>query len=181
MHDATDGSTEATRAFLRHTLATLAYRAEKVLREAPEGFADFRIAPSSRTPLQIVSHLGDLMAWAVSQTEGVSRWDPHPASDWAEAVDRFFREMAALDAALVAADLAKTRPLETIFQGPIADALTHVGQISLLRGAAGLRVRSESFARAEIRIGRVGRDQSGKRFEFDGDASWPDREETSRE
>ena len=62
-------------------------------------------------------------------------------------------------------------PLGVIFQGPIADALTHVGQLAMMRGAAGLAVRPESYARAEIRAGRVGLDQSAKRTEFDGDAS----------
>lgn len=166
---------EAKRAFLRHALATLAYRAEKVLREAPVGFADFRISPSSRTPLEIVSHLGDLMAWAASQTEGESRWQPEPATSWDDAVDRFFRELGGVDASLAVADLTKCRPLEVLFQAPIADAFTHVGQIAMIRGAAGMSVRAESYARAEIQTGRVGREQSDKRAEFDGDASWPDR------
>ncbi|MCA9727251.1 MAG: hypothetical protein KC729_06175, partial [Candidatus Eisenbacteria bacterium] len=161
------------RAYFRHTLATLAYRAEKVLRDAPDDFANLRISPASRTPLEIVSHLGDLMAWATSQTEGESRWQPQPAQSWDEAVDRFFSELAKLDDAVAAGDFARMRPLEVIFQGPVADALTHVGQVGMLRGVAGLPVRAESYARARIQAGRIGREQSDERSEFDGDASWP--------
>jgi hypothetical protein len=163
---------EETLQFLRHTVATLAYRAEKVLREAPEGFADLRPSPASRSPLEILSHLGDLMEWAESLAQGESRWQPEPAASWTEASERFFRGLAALDTALCAKP-SRSRPPEAIFQGPVADALTHVGQLAMLRGMAGRPVRPESYARAEIRAGRVGRDQPATRAEFDGDASPP--------
>ena len=160
---------ESAKQMLRHTLATLAYRAEKVLRETPPGFADFRSSPNGRTALAILGHMADLMEWGQRFTVGENKWKPGETSSWDQARERFFTGLAAFDAGLAAA--APSIALEPIFQGPIADALTHVGQLSLLRGAAGLPVKPESYARAEIQTGRVGRDQSSKRTEFDGDAS----------
>lgn len=158
------------RDLLRHTVATLAYRAEKALRDAPASFAGMRLSPSSRSALEIVSHLGDLMDWGERMARGEYLWEPRPVREWDAACDRFFRSVKSLDDAL---DQARLReyPAETIFQGPIADALTHVGQLSLMRGVVGAAVRPESYARAEIQAGRVGREQSSVRKEFDGDAS----------
>ena len=110
------------------------------------------------------------MEWGTRFTAGENKWQPGEATAWEAARERFFRGIAALDAGL-AAPASDSYPLGVIFQGPIADALTHVGQLAMMRGAAGLSVRPESYARAEIRTGRVGLDQSAKRTEFDGDAS----------
>jgi hypothetical protein len=160
---------ESTR-FLRHTLATLAYRAEKVLRDAPSGFASHRIGAASRTPLDLVAHLGDLMEWAVALASGQWTWKSGGLGEWNADVDRFFAAVATLDGRLASA-APLGHPAEVIFQGPIADALTHVGQLALLRGHFGSPVRPESYGRADIATGRVGRDQSRQRVEFDGDAS----------
>lgn len=156
--------------FLRHTLATLAYRAEKVLRDVPEGFAHTRSGSTTRTPLQILTHMCDLMEWGERMARGVRRWQHEPCVGWDEAHARFFAGLEALDGALV--DAAPDPDTQAaIFQGPIADALTHVGQIALLRGMAGVPVRPESYARASIRVGVVGLSQAAERVEFDGDAS----------
>jgi hypothetical protein len=162
---------EATaRPFLRHTLATLAYRAEKVLRDVPDGFAGTKVGPATRTPLQILTHMCDLMEWGERMARGVRRWEHVPCEDWDEALARFFAGLEALDNAL--ADTPADRAAEeAIFQGPIADALTHVGQLAMLRGMAGVPVRPESYARATIRVGVVGLSQAAERVEFDGDAS----------
>jgi len=160
---------DPTRALLRHTVATLAYRSEKVLREVPPGFADFSLA-GRRTPVQIVAHLGDLMTWACHMADGSYRWAAEGSAEWEREVTRFFERLAMLDRRL--ADPAPIGyPAEMLVQGPLADALTHVGQLALLRGAAGAGIRPESYARADIAVGRVGRDQSATRKEFDGDAS----------
>ena len=156
--------------FLRHALATLAYRAEKALRDPPAGFETFRAAPHSRPALAILAHMGDLMEWGERMTHGERRWEAVPQTSWDAAGDRFFRALAALDGAL-AAGVSDTLPREMIFQGPIADALTHVGQLTMMRGMAGAPIRPESYARARIAAGRVGRDQDRVRVEFDGDAS----------
>lgn len=164
---------ESALQMLRHTLATLAYRAEKALRDGPDGFAAFRPAPGSRTPTELVSHLGDLMEWGERMARGELRWAPGEVTDWSAGRERFFAALAALDAALT--DSAAPF-VAVIFQGPVADALTHVGQIALMRGMAGAPVRPESYARATIEAGRVRPEQqTAKRVEFDGDASKPAR------
>jgi len=161
---------DSARALLRHTLATLAYRAEKVLRDPPADFANTRVGPNSRTPTEIVSHLGDLVEWGTRMANGESKWTAGLSADWASARTRFFTGLAAFDAALTTSTLTPHSPSQ-IFQGPIADALTHVGQLAMLRGMVGEPIKPESYARAEIEMGRVGTDQSAKRKEFEGDAS----------
>jgi hypothetical protein len=99
--------------FLRHTLATLAYRAEKALRDPPHGFEAFRPAPQCRPALAIVSHMGDLMEWGERMAHGERRWEAAPQPSWDAAVDRFFRALAALDGAL-AARATEPLPIEVI-------------------------------------------------------------------
>lgn len=158
------------RSLLRHALATLAYRAEKVLRDPPATFSGQRVVAEVRSPLEIVGHLGDLVEWAEQLAQGQWIWKAAGVGEWEADVERFYAALARLDARL-AADAALGHPASVIFQGPIADALTHVGQLAMLRRLAGSPVRPESYGRAEIRTGRVGREQSTARREFDGDAS----------
>ena len=158
------------RTLLRHLAATLAYRAAKTLRDVPPGFADFSYGPTFRKPVQIVAHMADLMSWGVHMVRGEYVWRAEGSDDWETEVRRFFDGLAALDAGLAASEPPETYT-ELLIQGPLADALTHVGQIAMLRGAAGAPVRPESYARAEIVVGRVGPDQAAPRREFDGDAS----------
>jgi hypothetical protein len=157
---------------LRHLLATLAYRAAKTLRDPPRSFAHFTGGPGARTPQQIVAHMGDLMGWGLRMVQGETSWRAEGTTDWERDVARFFDGLAALDQALVAHDADRYRP-DLLIQGPLADALTHVGQLAMLRGAAGAPVKPESYARAEIRVGRVGADQAAPAYEFEGDASAP--------
>jgi hypothetical protein len=159
-------ATEPARAMLRHTLATLAYRGGKAVRDAPSGFGEFRAAPSVRTPVEILSHVGDLLDWAVALADGQHVWRDATPLPWSQEIDRFFTGLADLDGRLAAPE-----PLgfdaATLFQGPIADALTHVGQITLLRRMAGAPVRGENYFKADITTGRVGPEQSTPRREFD--------------
>lgn len=150
---------------LRHALATLAYRGGKVLREAPEGFGGFLAAPGSRTPMQILAHVGDLLDWALSIVHGKQAWHDTAPERWSDQVERFFVRLAALDAALVAAE--SELPLERLFQGPIADALTHVGQLAYLRRLAGAPVRGENYFKAAIEAGWIGAEQAPPAREFD--------------
>ena len=154
------------RALLRHTVATLAYRGGKAVANAPEGFAEFRVNDSTRTPGQILAHIGDLLDWALSIASGKQTWHNSEPLAWDDEIARFFAALAAFDAYL-ASDNALHAPEEKLFQGPVADALTHVGQIAMLRRIAGGPMKGENYYRAEIESGRVGRDQSKQRIEFD--------------
>jgi hypothetical protein len=141
-----------------------------VLRDVPPQFAEFSIGTATRTPVQIVAHMADLMTWALRTAEGEILWRAEGGREWDKEVRRFFDGLAALDQFL-ASDTPLGNPGELLIQGPLADALTHVGQLALLRGAAGVPVRPESYARAEIVAGRVGIQQAPPGREFDGDAS----------
>lgn len=165
-------TTDPARLALRQMAATLAYRAAKVLRDVPPDFAHRSFGDSTRQPVRILAHMGDLMSWGVSMAGGGKEWKPAGGDDWKTEMHRFFNGLAALDAAL-AADGEFKGSIEKLIQGPLADALTHVGQLAMLRGMAGAPVRPESYARASITAGRVGLDQESPRAEFDGDASAP--------
>jgi len=114
--------------------------------------------------------MADLMAWAVRTAKGEMVWRAEGSQDWNTELRRFFDGLSELDQFL-ASDAALANPAELLMQAPLADALTHVGQIAMLRGAAGSPVRPESYARAQITVGRVGLDQAAPGREFDGDAS----------
>jgi hypothetical protein len=159
---------------LRHVIATLAYRASKVLRDVPGEFGNTTFGSTTRRPVLIVAHLADLMAWGITMTQGDVKWKPEGSDEWKTEVDRFFSGLFILDRLLSETSLPD-RTVEQLIQGPIADALTHVGQLAMLRGMAGYPVRPESYARAEIVRGRVGPDQAPARREFEGDASAPSR------
>lgn len=162
-----------TRQFLRHAVATLAYRAGKVVRDAPADFGDVRASASSRSAAEILGHMVDLLAWGERLARGEYRWEAGGVTDWPTAATRFFDGLAALDRAL--AETTAAFSPEVLFQGPIADALSHTGQLAMLRGLAGAAIRPESYARATIEAGRVGADQANPGREFDGDASRPAR------
>ena len=152
--------------FLRHTVATVAYRGGKAIKDAPAGFADFKASETSRTPLQILSHIGDLFEWALTTAQGKTFWKETKPLNWGEESKRFFDVLKAFDEYLASGEpIAK--PVEKLFQGPVADALTHIGQINLLRRMIDSPVRGENYVRAEIEIGRVGAEQSANRVEFD--------------
>jgi hypothetical protein len=151
---------------LRHTVATLAYRGGKAVRGASPEFATFKAGPTSRTPAEILAHIGDLLDWALSIAEGEEKWHNGEAMPWNEGVARFHAALEALDDRL-ASGAPLAAPPEKLFQGPIADALTHVGQINLLRRIAAQPVRGENYFRADIGAGRVGVDQPKSKVEFD--------------
>jgi len=153
------------RELLRHTVATLAYRGGKAVTGAPSHFKDFRVAEGSRTPGEILAHIGDLLDWALSIAAAKQTWHNSTPLPWDEEAARFFAALEAFDAYL-ASDQPLGSPAEKLFQGPIADALTHVGQITMLRRIAGGPIRGENYYKAEIESGRVGADQSSKRTEF---------------
>lgn len=154
------------RDLLRHTLATLAYRGGKAVRGAPAEFAAFQAADTTRTPGQILAHIGDLLDWALSVADGKEAWHNSVPLAWEQEGERFFTALERLDSYL-ASDAPMHESAEKLFQGPVADALTHVGQIAMLRRMAGSAMRGENYHRADIAAGRVGPDQAPPRREFD--------------
>ena len=153
------------RALLRHTLATLAYRGGKAIRDAPGGFAEFRVAETSRTPGQILAHIGDLLDWGLSLAEGAQRWQDSTPLPWPQESQRFFDALKKFDDRL-ADPTPLPCPAEKLFQGPVADSLTHVGQLTMLRRVAGGPIKGENYHKADIVVGRVGAEQTAPRREF---------------
>jgi len=151
---------------LRHTVATLAYRGGKVLRGAPQDFSTFRAGPSSRSAGEILAHVGDLFDWALGLANGEHVWNPAAPGEWDAGVARFFDALRAFDERL-ASDVPLRCPAEKLFQGPVADAFTHVGQLAMLRRLAGAPVKGENYFRADIVAGRVGPEQSAPGREFE--------------
>jgi hypothetical protein len=160
------GEDGSARVLLRHTVATLAYRGGKALRGAPEGFAEFRAGATTRTPGQILAHVGDLLDWALALARGEKVWKDSPALSWEAGSKRFFEGLERFDA-LLSSDAPLAATPEKLFQGPVADALAHVGQIALLRRLAQAPIRGENYYKADIASGRVGEAQAPPRMEFD--------------
>jgi hypothetical protein len=164
-HDSESTTSDPKRELVRHTLATLAYRGGKALRNAPPEFAEFNPGHELRTPLQTLAHLGDLFEWALSIAMGRRTWQDSRPLPWEQEVERFFATLKQFDD-LLASNQPIHASTEKLFQGPVADALTHVGQINIFRRMAGSPVKGESYYEAEIEMGRVGPDQALPRREF---------------
>jgi len=161
-----DQSSDPARQFLRHTLATVAYRGGKALRGAPPHFDSFHIGDKTRTPAQILAHMGDLFDWALSIAKGQQTWHDSAPLPWNAEIERFFAAVKKFDDFLASGEPVHGS-VEGIFQGPVADALNHVGQIAMLRRLAGSPILGENYFRAEITAGRVGPEQSTPRREFE--------------
>lgn len=145
------------RELLRHTLAAVAYRATRALDGAPDTFARFDGA--GRTPGRILAHMGDLFDWALSMAAGKPEWRNSAALEWAAEKRRFFEALRAFDEYLASPETLHA-PMDRLFQGPVADALTHVGQLAMLRRLAGVPTRGEDFYLADIATGRVTAEQA---------------------
>jgi len=159
-------SSDTKREMLRHTVATLAYRGAKAIRGVDDSFASFKASETTRTPAQILAHIDDLLDWALSIAKGDETWINSEPLEWNKEIDRFHAALKLLDDYL-ASDSDLSASCERIFQGPIADALTHVGQIAMLRRIAGEPMKGENYSRAKIEAGRVGADQEKPKREFD--------------
>jgi len=157
---------DTKREMLRHTVATLAYRGAKAARGAPESFASFKASATSRAPVEILAHIGDLLDWALSIAKGKETWNNAEPLTWDQEVERFHTALQSFDDYLDS-DAPLDATCERLFQGPIADALTHVGQIAMLRRIAGEPMKGENHSRAKIEAGRVGPDQQTPKREFD--------------
>jgi len=159
-------SSDPARELLRHSVATIAYRGGKALREAPAHFGSFHIGDKTRTPAQILAHMGDLFDWAFSIAEGKQTWHDSAPLPWKAEIERFFAAVKKFDD-LLASEEPLSGSAEGFFQGPIADALNHIGQIAMLRRLAGSPILGENYFKSEIAAGRVGLEQSAPRREFE--------------
>ena len=159
-------TTPETTLFLRHTVATLAYRGAKALRDAPADFTAFRAGPGSRSAAEILAHIGDLLDWALSIAQGQQKWHNSRPQAWSAEEERFFAALKTFDDYLASGAELHSTP-ERIFQGAIADSLTHIGQIAILRRLAGSPVKGENYYQAKIEVGRTGSGQNLPAKEFD--------------
>jgi hypothetical protein len=142
------------RELLRHLVATLAFRARIAILDAPKNFGTFEIGETIRTPSEILAHIGDLLQGSLYLMKGELVYLNSAPLPWDEETARFFSAAKKLDSYL-ASDEPLNQPIEKIIQGPIADALTHVGQIIMLRRAAGKPVQVESYFTADIVPGKI--------------------------
>jgi hypothetical protein len=157
---------DPARQLLRHAVATVAYRGGKALRGAPESFATFTLGDSPRTPANILAHMGDLFDWALSMAKGEAAWHDSKPRAWDAEVARFFAALKKFDEFLASPQPLHS-PAEGLFQGPIADVLTHIGQLAMLRRLASCPIKGENYFKAEVTAGRVGMEQAAPRREFD--------------
>lgn len=164
---------EGERALLRHMLAVLAYRGGKAIRNAPAGFGPYQPEGCLNSPVRLLSHVNDLIEWAHRWSRGDKVYRMSRPGEWDDEVSRFHTALTEFDHSLTCGDEMQAR-VETLFQAPIADALTHIGQIALLRRMAGDPVLGEAYRLAEISAGRVGPNQAAPVVEFarDEGAIW---------
>ena len=166
MNETPNQNSDTDRRMLRHTLATLAYRCGKAISAAPSGFDQYRAGDKTRAPAEILAHIGDLFDWALCLAKGEHKWNDSKPLSWEQEVARFYGAVQAFDDYL-ASEAPLRFSAERLFQGPVADALTHVGQIAMLRRMAGAPIRGENYFKAEISVGTLGATSSVKRVEFD--------------
>jgi hypothetical protein len=163
MNDSSNSN--SARDLFRHTLAALAYRTGRAVRNAPAGFGEFNGGEGLRRPGQILAHMGDLFDWALSIARGKQAWHNSKPLPWDKEVERFFAALKNFDDYLASAAPVEA-PLEKLFQGPVADALTHAGQIAMLRRMANAPIGGENYYVAEVAVGRVGQNQAKPKLEF---------------
>jgi hypothetical protein len=158
------------RVLLRHFLAALAYRTQKALRGAPAGFGDFRAGQRTRTPQDLLRHMTSVLGYARTYFIG-GRYRPDPLPDLDQEVARLHEMLADLARHLSSdTPLAGTTPAQ-LLQGPFADAMTHVGQLAMLRRLAGSPVPPENFIVAAIDPLNLGPDQPPP---VSPDDEWPE-------
>lgn len=145
---------ESATDLFRHTLATLGYRGGKAFRGAPAGFSDFRVGPDGRTAGEILAHICDVLDWGLIMAKDKHVWRENAPQTWEKDVERFFTALKAFDE-FVASGAVLQAPLDKLFQGPVADCLTHVGQIAMLRRLAESPIKGENFFKADISTGRI--------------------------
>lgn len=162
------------RAMLRHVLATLAYRTQKALRDAPPAFGTFEAGQQIRTPTAIVRHMTSVLGYARSFFVG-GRYRPQPLPNLAAEVARFHEVLEDLGYHLDAGTPLRGTTEARLLQGPLADALTHAGQLAMLRRLSGSPVPPERFIEANIDPSNLGAAQPSPVSEKD----WPEAPQSS--
>ena len=147
------------RVLLKHFLAALAYRTQKALRDAPPEFGSFKPPADVRTPQELVRHMTSVLGYSRTYFIGGS-YRPEALNSLEEEVSRFHLMLEDLGQ-----HLANGTPLlgemteEQLLQGPFADAMTHAGQLAMLRRFAGSPVAPENFIVADIKHNQLGSNQ----------------------
>ena len=162
MHDKT--------ALLQHFLAALAYRTQKAVRDCPETFPTFRAAPNVRTPHELLFHMDNVLGYARTFFLGGS-YRPEPLADFKDQAQRFHVVLADLARLIAETDDWKEMTPERLLQGPLSDAMTHAGQLALLRRLAGDPVPPENFVFANIHADNLTADQP---LPACPDSDWPE-------
>jgi len=162
---------ETKRKLLNHFLAALAYRTQKALRDAPEDFGSFRAHEGVRTPAELVRHMTSVLGYARTHFVGGRYW-PEPLETLDEEIERFHEMLGLLAQHLRNGDaFLEGMTEERLLQGPFSDAMTHAGQLALLRRLAGAPVPPENFIVAKIAPDRLGPDQAEP---VSPDKDWPE-------
>src|SRR5215813_2331213 len=164
-------SMDEKRTLLRHFLAALAYRAQKALRDAPANFGSFRVAEGVRTPAELVRHMTSVLGYSRTFLVG-GTYRPDALPSLQDEVARFHDMLQDLASVLEGdVDLREGMTAERLLQGPFSDAMTHAGQLAMLRRLAGFPVPPENFIVATIDGERLGSDQSQP---VSPDKLWPE-------
>jgi hypothetical protein len=159
------------RSLLRHFLAALAYRTQKALRDAPAEFGNFRVADETRTPAELVRHMTSVLGYARTYFVG-GHYRPEPLPSLSEEIIRFHDVLEELAREIEAGTpLMEGMSAERLLQGPFSDAMTHAGQLAMLRRLAGVPVPPENFIFADIESGRLGIEQAEP---VRPDEEWPE-------
>jgi hypothetical protein len=162
---------DCERRLLRHFLASIAYRTQKALRNAPREFADFRAGSQVRTPHELIRHMDSVLGYARTFFIG-GTYQPPEFSEFARAVAHFHDAVEALANELELGTEFKNITAETLLQGPLSDAMTHAGQLAILRRLAGSPVPPENFVFAVVRASNLGPDQP---LPASPDKEWPEK------
>lgn len=157
-------------AMLRHFLAALAYRTQKALRGAPESFGTFQAGNQVRTPAELVRHMTSVLGYARTFFLGGRYW-PDPLPDLGAEVARFHAMLEDLGHHLAEGTELRGTTEEQLLQGPFADAMTHAGQLAMLRRLSGSPVRPENFVKADVDPDNLGPDQAEP---VSPDEAWPE-------
>ena len=149
----TNLSPDTTR-ILRHLVATIAFRASRALRDTPEDFESVRLAEGGMTARELLLHLSNVMSFALATVSGTERIR-HDAVKWPQEVERFYSLLAQIDTRLAeGASVLAGMDLKLV-QGPLADALTHVGQLHAMRRMTGSPVPPTNYIQVEVQAGRI--------------------------